>query len=69
LNNALPALTSIEAVEVIEDGEEISIDLAKGEIHCKAGVYKFPPLPEVVMKIFDSGGLIPYTRKILESQK
>jgi len=69
LNNALPALTSAEAVEAIQDGEEITIDLVAGEIHCKVGVFKFPPLPEAVMKIFDAGGLIPYTRKILESQK
>jgi 3-isopropylmalate/(R)-2-methylmalate dehydratase small subunit len=67
LNNALPAITSPEAVEEIQDGEEITIDLAGGEIHCKAGNYNFPPLPEAVMNIFEAGGLIPYTRNILES--
>jgi 3-isopropylmalate/(R)-2-methylmalate dehydratase small subunit len=67
LNNALPALTSTEAVEAIQDGEEITIDLTAGEIHCKAGVFNFPPLPEAVMNIFNAGGLIPYTRAKLKS--
>ncbi len=67
LNNALPALTAPEAVKAIQDGEEITIDLANGEIQCKAGAFHFPPLPDAVMEIFKAGGLIPYTRAKLES--
>ena len=67
LNNALPAITSSEAVEVIQDGEVIEIDIAAGEIHCQAGAYSFPPLPEAVMSIFEAGGLIPYTREQLKT--
>jgi len=69
LNNALPAITSSEAVEAIQDGEMIEIDIAAGEIHCQAGVYSFPPLPEAVMSIFESGGLIPYTREQLKTMR
>ena len=67
LNNALPAITSSEAVEAIHDGEVIEIDIAAGEIHCQAGAYSFPPLPEAVMSIFEAGGLIPYTREQLKT--
>jgi 3-isopropylmalate/(R)-2-methylmalate dehydratase small subunit len=66
LNAALPALICPEAVDKIEDGERIEIDLNAGKLHSKAGVFSFPPLPEIVMEIFDAGGLIPYTRKRLE---
>jgi 3-isopropylmalate/(R)-2-methylmalate dehydratase small subunit len=66
LNNALPAVTAPEAVEVIQDGEEITIDLTAGEIQCQAGRYHFPPLPEAVMDIFKAGGLIPFTRARLK---
>ena len=69
LNNALPAITSSEAVEVIQDGEVIEIDIAAGEIHCQAGAYNFPPLPEAVMSIFEAGGLIPYTREQLKTMR
>ncbi len=66
LNNALPAIVSPEAVEAIENGETIEIDLAMGEIRCAAGTFIFPPLPEAVMEIFNAGGLIEYTRQKLE---
>jgi 3-isopropylmalate/(R)-2-methylmalate dehydratase small subunit len=69
LNNALPAIVSTEAVEAIENGENIEIDLAAGEIHCAAGTFTFPALPETVMEIFNAGGLIEYTRRKLHAGK
>ncbi|MDO9548933.1 MAG: 3-isopropylmalate dehydratase [Candidatus Marinimicrobia bacterium] len=65
INFGLPALTSPKAVDALEHGESIAIDTEKGEIHCQAGVFKFPPLPKEVVGIFDAGGLIPYTKKQL----
>ena len=67
LNNALPAIVMPEAVDAIENGEEIELDLATGEIRCQAGTFSFPPLPEAVMEIFNAGGLIEYTRRKLEA--
>ena len=66
LNNALPAIVSPAAVDAIQHGETIEIDLAAGEIRSVAGRFSFPPLPEAVMEIFEAGGLIEYTRKKLE---
>jgi 3-isopropylmalate/(R)-2-methylmalate dehydratase small subunit len=68
INNALPAITCPGAVDAIENGEQIEVDLANGLIHCKAGTFEFPPLPAAVMGIFNAGGLIPYTRKKLEER-
>jgi 3-isopropylmalate/(R)-2-methylmalate dehydratase small subunit len=69
LNNALPAIVCPEAVDAIENGENVTIDLEKGTITCQAGEFGFPPLPEAVMEIFNAGGLIPYTKKrLLESK-
>ena len=65
LNAALPALTCPEAVEAIMAGEKIEINLVDGYIRCKAGLFKFPPLPKAVMEIFESGGLVAYIRKRL----
>jgi 3-isopropylmalate/(R)-2-methylmalate dehydratase small subunit len=67
LNNALPAIVLPEAVEAIENGETIEVDLAAGEVRCQAGTFTFPPLPDAVMDIFNAGGLIEYTRKKLEA--
>jgi 3-isopropylmalate/(R)-2-methylmalate dehydratase small subunit len=69
LNNALPAIVCPEAVEAIQDGESVQIDLEGGKISCDAGEFSFPPLPEAVMEIFDAGGLINYTKKRLEEKK
>ncbi|MBC8393608.1 MAG: 3-isopropylmalate dehydratase, partial [Deltaproteobacteria bacterium] len=65
LNAALPALTSSEAVDAIDNGEEILIDLETGEIRCKTGIFEFPPLPETVKLIIKAGGLVNYVRKKL----
>lgn len=66
LNNALPAIVCPEAVDAIQAGEDLTIDLENGKIICQAGEFSFPPLPEAVMEIFNVGGLIPYTKKRLE---
>ena len=66
LNMALPALICPEAVDAIQGGEKISIDLAAGEIRCDAGIFRFHPLPETVMEIIAVGGLLAYGRKKLK---
>ena len=68
LNNALPAIVCPEAVDAIQDGESIQIDLEAGKIICESGDYSFPPLPDAVMEIFDAGGLIQYTKNRLEEK-
>ncbi len=65
INAGLPALTIAQSPEVFEAGETAEIDLSAGTVRCKSGIYHFPPLPEAVIGIFNDGGLIPHTRKIL----
>ena len=67
LNAALPALICPEAVQAIQDDDQIEIDLDKGEIRTSDGVFTFNPLPEIVREIFDAGGLIAHTKKRLEA--
>lgn len=69
INSALPALTCREAVDAIEDGEVIEIDMEAGEIRCAAGTFQFPPLPPNVLAIVEAGGLVEYTRRRLEAMK
>ncbi len=68
INNALLAITNTEAVDAIQNGEEIEIDVAAGQIHCAAGSFSFPPLPANVLNIIQAGGLIEYTRQQLAQQ-
>lgn len=69
INNALPAITCSDAIDAINPGEIIEIDLDNGVLTCKAGVFVFQVLPEAVTEIFQAGGLIPYTRnKLTQNQ-
>ncbi len=68
INQGLPVLQSEEAVDSIENGEEIEIDFTLGKIKNKRGDFAFSPFPESVMGILEAGGLIPYTKKKLESK-
>lgn len=65
VNNGLYVIVSAEAVDAIENGEEIEVDMDNGTIICGAGTISFPPLPPEVRGIFEDGGLIPHTKKIL----
>ena len=65
VNNGLYVIVSAEAVDAIENGEEIEVDMDNGTIVCSAGTISFPPLPPEVRGIFEDGGLIPHTKKIL----
>lgn len=69
INSALPALTCPEAVEAVQDGEVIEIDMETGEIRCAAGTFHFPPLPANVLAIVEAGGLVNYTRQQLAARK
>jgi 3-isopropylmalate/(R)-2-methylmalate dehydratase small subunit len=68
INEGLALVQAPEAVEAIENGEEVEIDFERGELNCKAGQFRFPPLPEFVLGIIRDGGLIPHTKKILTKQ-
>ena len=64
INIGLPALEIGKEVEKIEAGDELEVNLTKGEIKIvnKGIVINTKPLPEFVQKIADCGGLINYVK-------
>jgi 3-isopropylmalate/(R)-2-methylmalate dehydratase small subunit len=68
INLGLPVIQCPEAVEVLEKGDEIEVDLAAGEIRSAKGNFRFPPFPESVIGILKAGGLIAYTREKLKEK-
>ena len=64
INIGLPVLEIGKEVEKIEAGDELEVNLAKGEIKIvnKGTVINTKPLPEFVQKIADCGGLINYIK-------
>lgn len=64
INIGLPV---VECDVDAEDGEEVEIDFEKGVIKnlTKNKRYAFKPLPEFLLNLLNSGGLIGYTKKRL----
>ena len=64
INIGLPVLEIGTDVEKIEAGDELDVDMAKGEIKIvnKNNTIKTKPLPEFIQKIADCGGLINYLK-------
>ncbi len=64
INIGLPVLEIGKDVDKIEAGDELAVDMAKGEIEIvnKGITIKTRPLPEFIQKIADCGGLINYVK-------
>jgi len=64
INIGLPILESPEAVDQLKEGDQIEVDLAKGQIkNIGSGeVYTAQPFPPFMQKIIDHGGLINYLK-------
>ena len=64
INIGLPIIESEEAVDNIDNGDKLEIDLAKGEIKniTKNEKYKAQPLPEFMQKLIKAGGLLSYIK-------
>ncbi len=63
VNNGLLPIVCADAVDAIENGETITLDLDAHQIHARAGVFDFPPLSPSLVTIIETGGLIPMLRK------
>lgn len=64
-NTGLPILESAEVSDTAEQGDELEIDLATGEIHNITKGLKFTalPVPPFMQKLVGAGGLIEWVRK------
>ena len=63
INVGLPVL--ICDTTLIDDGDELEVDLAAGTVRDKTNGNQlaFSKIPEVMLRILDKGGLIPYIQK------
>lgn len=68
INNGLLAIQCPEAVDVVNEGEEITINTEKCTVAYSKGIFSFPPLAPSVLEIMETGGLIPFTIKRLKAR-
>lgn len=69
LNEGLLAIACPAAVEAIEFGDIVQIDMAASQIHTPKGTFFFEPYPEYMQKLVEAGGIIPYTAAKLRARK
>lgn len=64
-NMGLPIIESNEAVDGIDDGHKLEVDLEKGEIKNKTTgqVFQANPFPPFIQEIIDDGGLMAHIAK------
>jgi 3-isopropylmalate dehydratase small subunit len=64
-NMGLPIIECDEAVDGIQDGHELEVDLEKGEIknETTGQHFKASPIPPFMQEIIDAGGLMEHIAK------
>ncbi len=65
INNGLPVIVSSEAVDALEQGDDVTLRLEDGKLSTPGGEIDLPALPESVLQIVEAGGLLPYVREKL----
>ena len=67
INIGLPILESPEAVQATEAGDQLEVDIDKGEIkNLRTGeTYQAEPFPPFMQEIIKDGGLIEHVKKEL----
>ncbi len=62
INAGMPAIRCPEAVDAIENGDSVTVDMETGKIITPAGEFTFPAYPATVMEILENNGLIPFIK-------
>jgi 3-isopropylmalate/(R)-2-methylmalate dehydratase small subunit len=65
LNIGLPILECGEAVDKTDAGDVLEVELSTGEIvnTTKGLTFKAEPIPDFMLELIESGGLIEYTKR------
>ena len=63
INNGLLVIQCPDAIEYIEHGGNIQIDVENAVLTVDDKAFDFPSLPQSVQKIVQAGGLIPYLQQ------
>jgi len=62
VNQGLPILVVPEAVNNYKQGDKVDVNFASGEIKINNKVFKFSPLPQQLLAVFEAKGLINYLK-------
>ena len=69
INQGLLLIECPKAVRAYKQGDSVQLDVERGTIMIGSNTFIFPKLPQEILAIRDSDGLLPYTRKKLRRKK
>ena len=62
VNQGLPIILLPEAVDAYKAGDKVSINFESGTVKVNEASFKFAPLPDKLMKIFEAKGLVNFVK-------
>ena len=63
INLGIPVIESAEAIGLVRDGDEVTLDLIGGALHTPHGDAALRPLAAFAREILDAGGVVAYLRE------
>ena len=63
INLGIPLFESEEIANLLEDGDEVSLDITNHNLRRDDKVYDLPLLPKFAQEIVAAGGIIPYVKE------
>ncbi len=63
INLGIPLFGSAQAVEALQDGDTVDLDLQAGEIRKGGGTYRLAPMPAFARQIVEAGGIVAFVRQ------
>jgi 3-isopropylmalate/(R)-2-methylmalate dehydratase small subunit len=69
INTGLLAVECPAAVEAVDDGDEVFVDVEAGTVEAAGRKFEFPPYPQELQHLLDAGGLIPYLARELQEAR
>lgn len=69
INEGLLPIVCPEAVDAVENGDSLAIDMENGVIRTSRGDFSFPKFPQFVLGILEGGGIIAHVKNEIAAEK
>ncbi len=63
INLGIPLYEAPEIVQRVEDGTEVTLDIAGASLIAGGKKYTLPPMPKFAQEIISAGGIVPYVKE------
>ncbi len=63
INLGIPAIESADAIQIVRDGDDVTLDVAAGVLRTPHGAATVRPLASFAQEILSAGGVIAYLRE------